>query len=443
MGQSSMRQPKQPRKRTVYLMKYPLTTRYSILSAMLLVLLAACGGQGDEVFVPTETPRPPILTMFVPPVDTAISEEADAAALTALKSEIQKRTGMVIDVQRMASYGDALKAVCDTHTTLTIAWLDGITSAAALAQDCGLPYLQIARIPEVEVQLVNEDGSLIPTEEANATAEIDATDEANATDEVNATAEADATTEAAATEETGDTAATDEPAATDDIVATEETAATQEVTPASTDESAATEEAATGEPVATEEPALAEISPEDLARAVTGLPGVIVVNSSFGTVDLALADSRTFCRRDASDFYGWLLPTLMFKAENLDLISDNITVVDYDSTGAILQAINTGDCAMAGVSQAVVDAGLPENVVVAQTTVQFPFGILIYPPEIESGVRRTLNETLLAMAVEPESSAILKPLLNQLTLLPAVPDDITNVENFIASTGLNLAQLGQ
>lgn len=358
------------RRKSRKIARYPRSTRYSVL--MLLLLLAACGGQGEEVVVPTETPQPPILTMLVPP-----SEDEDEAELDALESEVRQRTGLVIDVQRMTRYADALRAVCNSGEMMTIAWLDGMTTAAALAQNCGQPSLQIAR--SAEVQIVNEDGTLAATEEADASA----TDEATPTEAI-------------------------------------------EPTPTEAVEADATEEADT-----------------ITVDALTGLPGVIVVNSEFGSTDLSLIQTRTFCRLDATDFYSWLLPVLVFKAANIDLTGENVTVVDYDDNGDLLDAVSSGDCAMAGVSQQVVDAGLPDNVTIAQTTIPIPFNVLVYPTQAEGGVRQTLNDTLLAIASDPDSAEVLSPLLNQAALLPVSTENFADLQGLIASAGVDLADLGQ
>jgi hypothetical protein len=372
----------------------PRSTRYSVL--MLLLLLAACGGQAEELVVPTATPLPPILTMLVPP-----AEDEDETDLDALEAEIRQRTGLVIDVQYMTRYAEALRAVCNSSETMTIVWLDAMTTAAALAQNCGQPALQIART--VDVQLINEDGTLAATEETDAAA--------NATEE--------AEVETVATEDV-ETVATEE--------AEVETVATDEIETTPTDEV---------ETVATDD---ADVPS---AEALTGLPGVIVVNSEFGATDLSLIDTRTFCRLNTTDFYSWLLPTLVFKAAGIDLTGETVTVVDYDDNGDLLEAVSAGECAMAGVPQNVVDAGLPANVEIAQTTIPIPFEVLVYPLQTEGGVRQTLSETLLAIASDPGSVEILSPLLNQAVLLPVTTENFIDLQDLIAAAGVDLAEQGQ
>lgn len=213
-----------------------------------------------------------------------------------------------------------------------------------------------------------------------------------------------------------------------------------EVDPAATDESdSATESAENTQATddqATEEPA-GDTNP------LIGLPGVIVVDSRLGTTDLTAIETRTFCRPGLTDFYGWLLPTLVFQAANIDLNSDTVTVVDYDDTGEVLAAVSNGTCAMAGISQDVADAGLPENVVVAQVSPPIPYGVLMFPSGIDGGVRQTVTETLLAIAADPAAAALLLPLLDGAVPLPARPDDFAELSNFLATTGLDFASLGQ
>lgn len=179
------------------------------------------------------------------------------------------------------------------------------------------------------------------------------------------------------------------------------------------------------------------------ANFLTGQSGAIVVNRELGSTDLTAVVDRTFCRLNVRDFYSWLLPTLMFDAAGVDLTAGDVTIIEYDENGAMLEAVADGECAMAGVPQAVVDEGLPEAVRVAQTSVNFPFEVLVYPSEFDSGTRQTINDALLAISNDPQTAPLLTPLLGQVTLLPTSSEDFAELDDFLASTGLDFAQLGE
>jgi hypothetical protein len=202
--------------------------------------------------------------------------------------------------------------------------------------------------------------------------------------------------------------------------------------------------------VPTEEAEVTDETPEAVSTAetlpgnfLTGQAGAIVVKRDLGVTELNAIVDRVFCRLGVTDFYSWLLPTLLFEAAGIDLTADNVTIVEYDDQGEMLEAVAAGDCTMAGVSQTVVDSGLPEGVHLAQTTVNFPYSVLLYPPEFDSGTSQTVNDGLLAIAADPQTAPLLTPLLDQSALLPAAPEDFTELSDFLASTGLDFEQLGE
>jgi ABC-type phosphate/phosphonate transport system substrate-binding protein len=176
----------------------------------------------------------------------------------------------------------------------------------------------------------------------------------------------------------------------------------------------------------------------------TGLPGVIVVNSDLDAADLTAINENTYCRTDVEDMYSWLLPLMMFRAEGIDLTSSTIAVVDIEdgTAEALLQAVADGQCTMAGLSQADA-ANLPENVEILRTLPSIPFGVLVMPSELDAATRDAVIEALVTMAEDAEVSGLLTPSLRQERLLPATTEDFAELNNFIASTGLNLAALDQ
>jgi hypothetical protein len=185
----------------------------------------------------------------------------------------------------------------------------------------------------------------------------------------------------------------------------------------------------------------------------TGQAGAIVVNRDLGVTLLNGVIDGTFCRTEMSDFYSWLLPTLMFDAAGIDLTGANVTLVDYPDTEAVLDAVAAGECTMAGVAQTVVDAGLPDGVTLAQTSVEFPLHVLVYPSTLDGGIRDTLNTTLIAIATDPQTNGLIAPLVHatndsgeapaRVALLPMTAEDFADLEAFIAAAGLDFAVLGQ
>jgi ABC-type phosphate/phosphonate transport system substrate-binding protein len=180
------------------------------------------------------------------------------------------------------------------------------------------------------------------------------------------------------------------------------------------------------------------------ANIFTGLPGVIVVNSEVDAADLTAINENSYCRTDVDDLYSWLLPLLIFRAEGVDLTSSEITIVEVDenTSEALLQAVADGQCAMAGLSQADA-ANLPENVEILRTSPSIPFGVLVMRSELDPATRDAVIDALVTIAEDSEVSGLLTPALRQERLLPATAEDFSELNNFIASTGLDLASFDQ
>lgn len=357
---------------------------------ILLLLLSACGAQDntDTVAEPTSTPQPPVLTLIFP------ADEAGEADTAAIAGEIRRRSGLTVDV-RLVETHHAVDAACTTPEDGIPAavWLDGLSYAAASAQGCGVPVLQVGRVP------VDDDAEADVDETAASEAGADATEEAD---------------EAAASD-------ADESATEVEIVATDE---------AGTDDTAVT---------ATDEP-----SREIPANVFTGLPGVIVANSSENITDLAAISDSTFCRPAITDLYGWLLPMLIFQAEGVDLSESGIAVVDLldPSTESVIEAVAAGECVLAGLpDSAAVD--LPDNIEIVRTSPAVPFSVLVMPVEIDAGARDAVIDALLAMADDAETGGLLRPSLQQAILVEVTEADFEEFSTFIASTGLSFAAIDQ
>lgn len=135
-----------------------------LLGAIFLLLtLAACGGNVEPT--PTVPPRPTAtpLSTPLPDVATAIpagfnednplrlvivpaDENAAEDLVAELEAQLAGRTDLALEVELADSQPEALAAVCNSSSgAVTAAWVDGLTFAAAVAEECGVPALQIQR----------------------------------------------------------------------------------------------------------------------------------------------------------------------------------------------------------------------------------------------------------------------------------------------------------
>lgn len=156
----------------------PTRTRL-VLLAVCLLALAACRReeiQGGAVTLPTATPTPrstplPAVPTAIPPGDEGnairmvIRPQGPAAdarsAVPDLEAAILDRSGVVVEVQLVERYAEALAALCESSgRQVSAAWLNAPTYAAARAQNCGLPALQVQQGTRRDLRTA-EAGSII------------------------------------------------------------------------------------------------------------------------------------------------------------------------------------------------------------------------------------------------------------------------------------------
>lgn len=206
-----------------------------------------------------------------------------------------------------------------------------------------------------------------------------------------------------------------------------------EATPESTAE-------ATPEADTTPEP----ISPVDDERYTTN--GLILLDRRLGSLNIDVVRGRTFCRLGHDDYYSWLVPVLYMESVNIDPERDLEEIVDYASYDELIEAVADGDCTATGISQAVYDnfmisdADLVEDVRITSSSVAFPYPILVYPVDLDLGVRLTLDEVLVELGAETESA--LTWLLGHDGIVTFDAGHFTEFSAFMTSTGFDFAQLG-
>ncbi len=308
--------------------------------------------------------------------------------------DIYDRTSLYFEVILLDSYGEGFRALCESDRgVVTIPILDGITMMAALANECGQPALQIAKNPEAQSVFVP---IMMPTAIPEMTPEGDSTPESDVTPEGDSTPQIEITSEAEST-----------PEAT--------------VTPEPT-------------PMPTATPL-----PLDLENLVTGTQGVWLISRTLGSQNIGTLGNRVFCRLNIRDFYSWFLPDLLLDVANVDPLS----VVDKATPADLARAIANDECAGGMLSTDQLESLDLTGITLGQRTITFPYGVVMYPLEVELGIQLRLNEVLPAMAFDPLDGRALRLLVGQDALLPVTDDDLADLSRFIDTTGYDLSQLGR
>lgn len=296
---------------------------------------------------------------------------------------IYKRTSLYFEVIFIDSYGDGLRALCESDRgVVTIPILDGMTMLVAMANDCGEPALQIAKNPDTRPIFAPISA---PTPVMDNTPEADVTPEGDSTPAAEFTSTPDATQ-----------------------------------TPPSP------------EPMNTP-------LPLNLDELVTGTQGVWLIGRSLGTQNINVVANRPFCRLNIRDFYSWFLPNLLLEVARIK----PLVIIDKATPFDLVRAIATDQCAGGMLSADQIASLDLTGVTLGQRSVTFPYGVVMYPLEVELGIQLRLNEVLPAMAQDPNDGRSLRLLIGQDALLPVTSDTFADLSRFIATTGYDLSQLGR
>lgn len=178
----------------------------------------------------------------------------------------------------------------------------------------------------------------------------------------------------------------------------------------------------------------------------TGEAGVIVLNAELGSVQMTTLREKVFCRISLNDFYSWLLPSMVFRI-NLINPADFESIVEYEDLDALVAAVASGDCAGAGLSQVdyermiADDEGLEDSLELVYTSPQIPYPVLMYPVEMQLGIRISLTDGLEELA-QSDSADLLRPFLGQDDLERVDLDDFEDYVAFLEQVGLDFSILG-
>lgn len=209
----------------------------------------------------------------------------------------------------------------------------------------------------------------------------------------------------------------------------------------------------------------------------TGESAVLVIAAAFAAEDgggLSAALEENFCRVSVNDFYGWLVPQMLFAIEEIDPTSI-ADINEYPDNDALVAALASGECAAIGMAESQwenykdADDTLPDALL---TSAPFPYSLMVFPFEADLQVINELTSILLQLdiasgrssldAAEPEGTAESTPdpeataapeieisesdmaaLFGDGYLIPVESRAFETLDTFLESTGLNFAQIGK
>lgn len=178
----------------------------------------------------------------------------------------------------------------------------------------------------------------------------------------------------------------------------------------------------------------------------TGMAVQMVAHANLGVTSLGSLNGRSFCRVGYDDLYTWLVPSLLLAANGIEPLTDLGSVTDYADAVDLLNAVASGECDFAGVAEvdyADADTEVRANLTPLTESVELPYSVLVYPPTAGLGVRRAIDDALLAIIADPERADLLDDLLGAVDLEPIDADDLRPVRNFARDSGLDFTALGR
>lgn len=174
---------------------------------------------------------------------------------------------------------------------------------------------------------------------------------------------------------------------------------------------------------------------DDTPRYADGVQ--LILAPELGTDDLSAIQGRTLCRVSEADSASWLIPVLMLRAAGVDPESAG-AVVDYPDYDALVEAVESGACALSGVPSTLDLSGA--QVTRGDSTGDvLPLDLIFYSSDVQLGVRLALNDALDDANVFTPLSALFDSDL----ITPLAPQDLDALREFIGSTGADLVTLGQ
>jgi len=131
-----------------------------------------------------------------------------------------------------------------------------------------------------------------------------------------------------------------------------------------------------------------------------------ILNASLGATTLDVLNGRVFCRLNLDDFTSWLYPILLFQTLDVDPANFE-SINELDSYEDMIEAVASGDCTAASVPSSLIfdleqaESPLLDDIRTIDVSLEFPYGILLYPPQLPLAARLSLTDGLLSLGANP------------------------------------------
>ena len=148
----------------------------------------------------------------------------------------------------------------------------------------------------------------------------------------------------------------------------------------------------------------AEVALVSVRSGASYYTGQIITKADSGIKTIADLKGKTFCRGEATSTSGWIMPSLLMKANGVDPDKDLKDIKDTGGHDKTVQAVYDGECdagATFGDARTLVAEAHPDvndKVVVIATTDNIPNDSVAFAPDVPEEVRAKVVKALMDMA---------------------------------------------
>ncbi len=157
----------------------------------------------------------------------------------------------------------------------------------------------------------------------------------------------------------------------------------------------------------------AEVAVASVRYGSTFYTGQIVVGKDTGITSIKELRGKTFCRPDPLSTSGWIIPSILLRANGLDPDKD-IEVMDAGGHDGVITAVYNGDCDAGATfvdARSNVEDELPDvkdKVLVIETSPPIPNDTISFAKDVPDDIRRQITQALIEIGSDEQYKDILK-----------------------------------
>ncbi len=158
--------------------------------------------------------------------------------------------------------------------------------------------------------------------------------------------------------------------------------------------------------------------------------------------DFAALTDGSMCRISASDFETWLYPSILLKANGVDVARSIDEINEFETVGEMAAAVADGACDGAGISAqslAELDEAVRDDLNVLTPSLDVAYGALLYPQQVSLNLRTAIDNAMTSIIGDVEQVAVV--MADSVRAIER--DDMDSLRDALRDANLDLAQIGR